>query len=201
MSLPTDPMEDAFHALAQRLMTMRITLETSIESFPNAGAAHETLESCMAALEQLTQDLRILREIACVEPPAQTVCDGAELLRSCVEDMAPVALACGVHLRLDAAPSWIQCDKTKLARALFVLLDELTASSAEGANLHLMLRRGKSVTHLEVSPALGHSMRQALCHSLLCAAGGEIISAENGLRVAFRNATARHIRKFSLADK
>jgi hypothetical protein len=202
MNLPADSTNSVFHSLAQRLMVMRMTLESTLESFPATDAGHEALEHCMVALEQLTQDVGLLREITCVEPSAElSGCDGAEVLRSSVEEMTPVALACGVHLQVDATPAWLMCNKATLAQALFVLLDELTGSSKKGTDLFLTLRPGEVTTLLEVCPALQSSMRQVLCHRLLCAAGGEIVSAENVLRVAFRSASGRHIEGLSLADK
>ena len=147
-------MNDALHVLAQPVTALRAALELGLSDHSNQPAAQKIFEDCLSLLDRLIQELAIFREIASLEPePPLEFVDGEALLRSCVEEMSPVAEACGVALHLNAEKTEIECNAAMLQRALFLLLDELIARSPSGG-VSIGMRQHAGEAHLELRPGL-----------------------------------------------
>ena len=180
---------DALHALAQPVTALRTALELGLNDHADQPAARKTFADCLGLVDRLTQELAIFREIASLEPePPLEPCDGEALLKSCVDEMAPVAEACGVALHLDAQRTRIVCNGPMLQRAVFLLLDELIACAPSGG-VSIGLKIHAAEAQLEVGPGIpprqakkglaggpiAPGRRQQLCRKLIEFAGGRSV--------------------------
>jgi signal transduction histidine kinase len=200
MNQPRTFLDEAFHALAQPVMALRATVELGLSEEPDKLDSKQVLGDCLRLIDKLTRDLALVREIASIEkPPTLEVCDGAALLRSCVEEMAPVARERGisVHVEADAAP--MECDPGKFRRATFVLLDSLLAIVPADDEIRLTLREDGSALRLVVFPAAIGALRQKLWWKLIQSAGGTL--TEPGATILFPKAACRQIPVTPLAHK
>ncbi len=191
----TDTMDRAFHALAQPVMAMRMILEAAMEQRAEGDAAQATFEHCLSALDRLTDDVNVLRQMACLEASTGCApCDGAALLREGLTEMSAVAEEQGMHVELQAEELWLLCDRKPIERALFVLLDEMAAVGVELLKIRLRDEGGSGV--LEISPAGTRSIRTALCHALFASAGTEIAVVDGVFRAVFPVSPSRQNPKF-----
>lgn len=184
-------MNDALHMLAQPVTALRAALELGLRDHANEPAARKTFEDCLGLADRLTQELSIFREIANLEPePPLELCEGAALLTSCVEEMSPVAEACGVALHLNAERTAMQCNAPMLRRAIFLLLDELIARSPSGG-VSIGLTKHANQAQLELRPGIAPQQaglaegavppdrRQQLYRKLIVFAGGQGVSFDS----------------------
>jgi len=174
-------MNDALHVLAQPVTALRTALELGLTDVEDPPAARKIFEDCLRLLDRLTQDLAIFREIASLDPePPLEARDGEALLRSCAEEMEPVAEASLVELHLSVERMWIECNATMLQRAVFLLLDELIAGTPKsGISIRLSQQVNNGGNHtdaneaqLELRPGIGRGRRQQLIGKLLQFSGG-----------------------------
>ncbi len=181
-------MNDALHVLAQPVTALRTALELGLRDHADQPAARQTFEDCLGLIDRLTQELAIFREIASLEPePLLGRCDGEALLKSCVDEMAPVAEACGVPLHLEAERTEIECNGPMLERAVFLLLDELIARSPSGGVSVGFTTRG-SEAQLELRPGIAPGRRLQLYHKLIEFAGGRsVYFGSDRTRCCFRS--------------
>jgi signal transduction histidine kinase len=194
-------MNDALHVLAQPVTALRAALELGMRDHSDQPAARKVFEDCLALLDRMTQELAIIREIASLEPNTPLeLCDGAALLTSCVEEMAPVAEASGVALHLNAKRTRIECNAPTLQRAIFLLLDELIACSPGG--VWIQLTRRASETRLELRPGSAPGRRRQLYRKLLESGGGRGVCFEAGRTFcSFGNGEPLHLRDGAAANK
>jgi signal transduction histidine kinase len=196
-------MSETFHLLAQPITALRFAVELGLSKAKAGADSEPILENCLQLIDRLMQDLAVFREISSLdEPPALQFSDGRELLAQSVEEMAPVAQDKGVALQLDAEPAGIQCHESMLQRALFVLLDELIASTPGGGQISISLRRSGDGFLLKSSPGMPPGQRQKLCGRLLQFAGGSGIRFASGsTSITFRGSSYRHLSELPLTDK
>lgn len=194
MNPQAELMQDAFHALAQPVTALRTAMELALGDHAGEPALCQTLEDCLALLDRLMQDLAVFREIASLdqEPPLAP-CDAQMLMRSCVEEMMPVAESCGVALALRADADHtrkIRCNGSMLQRAIFLLLDESIARAPQGSSIELELGWDRSEGRLQLRPGTLRGRRQQLCRKLIELAGASSLrfEAEQTL-FTFRDAT------------
>ena len=186
-------MNDALHVLAQPVTALRTALELGLSDLEGQPAARKVFEDCLGLLDRLTQDLAVFREIAALEtaPPLE-FCDGEALLKSCVEEMNPVAEAFGVPLRLSGEGMRIECNAPLLQRAVFLLLDELIAGSPRGGisirlsehanrggNHEAVNHTGANEAQFELCPGIARGRRQQLIGTLLQFSGGSNVSFDS----------------------
>ncbi len=125
MSPESEFISEAFHTIAQPIAALRATVELGLRDDARKPA-RRILEDCLRLTDRLMQEMAVLREIANLnDPPQLSSSDGQALLRTALEEMAPVAEASGVALQLDAEPAEILCHAPTFQRALFFLLDEM----------------------------------------------------------------------------
>jgi signal transduction histidine kinase len=178
---------DGFHALAQPIMALRATVELGVREELSAQASQRVLQDCLPLIDRLMQDLAVFREITRLEAPPLWPCDGRALVQSCVEEMAPVAEASHISLRLNAAPGLLECNAAMLQRAMFILLDEMIASTASGGAISISLRSCEDGFLLEARPVPLRGLRLKLCHTLMQFAGGTgIHSGSDCSSITFR---------------
>lgn len=179
-----ETMDRAFHALVQPVMAMRMMLESAVEQRASGDAAQATFEQCLSALDRLSDDMNVLRQMVSLETSAHCEpCDGAALLRKSLEEMADVIAEQGLHVELQTEELSLLCDPKPVESAMFVLLDEMAAAGVE--RMEIRLRREEALAALEISPAGTRSIRTALCHALFAAAGAEISLAQGTFRAVF----------------
>lgn len=203
MNQPRTFLDEAFHALAQPIMALRATVELGLEEKPCNLDSGQVLGDCLRLIDKLTRDIALVREIASFEKlPTLEACDGAPLLRSCAEEMAPVAREHGVSIHVDADATTMECDPGTFRRAMFVLLDSLLAAVPGEAEIRLTLRENEGGLRLTVFPAVFEALRQKLCWKLMQSAGGTVTgSAEPGATILFPKAAGRQLSGTSLAHK
>jgi signal transduction histidine kinase len=187
-------MEDAFHLLAQPVTALRVAMELGLSDDTNPPAARKTFADCLGLLDRLMQELAIFREIASLDAaPALAPRDGEALLKGCVEEMAPVAEACGVALDCRAAAAPVLCDEPLLQRAIFLLLDEMIACATRGGRISIRLSEDNGALRLELRPGAPGGRRQQLCRKLLQFAGGSAMELDASRTLClFRNGAIRH---------
>lgn len=193
---------ETFHALAQPLTSLRMTVELGLEKVADQHAAEQSLVDCLLLIERIMQDLAIFREIANLgEEPAIDACDGPALLQSSTEEMAMVAQASGILLHLNAEPAVIVCHAPTLQRAIFVLLDAIIAGTTRTSKISISLRRCEDEFLLEVRPGAPPGLRQELCRKLMQVAGGRVIAASAGvITTMFRECSLRPFPAAPTAD-
>ncbi|MDR3765005.1 MAG: hypothetical protein P4M01_13010 [Acidobacteriota bacterium] len=188
-------MDRAFHALTQPAMAMRMMLEVAQEQNASGDAAQATFEQCLLALDRLTDDMNVLRQIVCLEPSQHCEpCNGAELLRNGVAEMEGVAEEHGMAVELQADELWLLCDPRPVESALFVLLDEMAAAGVE--RLEIRLRHDGTHAAVEIAPAGTRSIRTALCHALFAASGARTEIANGTFRAIFPVSPSRQNSKY-----
>jgi hypothetical protein len=171
-------MSETFHTLAQPITALRAAVELGLRKDAGEAEARRTLKDCLKMLDQLMQDLDILREIASLEGQLRLApCNGRALLESCVEEMAPVAQSCGVALQLSAEgisaeEAEMQCNRPMLERAIFVLLDSMIACASEGSGIAIALSKHSDGVRMELRPGAPPGRRLELCRKLMQFAGG-----------------------------
>lgn len=179
MNAQSEFMNEALHVMAQPLTALRTALELGSKDHANQVAARRTFEDCLGLVDRLIQELAVLREVAGLQPERPLeLCDGHDLLNSCAVEMAPVAEAFGVALRVEAEPAEIECNAAALQRALFLLLDELIASTpSEG----ILIRMTKQQTdaRLELHPGTAPGRRRQLFRKLIESAGGREVDLDS----------------------
>jgi signal transduction histidine kinase len=194
-------LDETFHALAQPLMALRATVELGLVEDPSKLDATQVLGECLRSIDDLTQKMAMLREIASVdEPAALKPCDGDAILRGCVEEMYPVAHDHEVAIHLDAHIAFMNCDETMFRRAMFVLLDAMLAALPSGGDIHLRLEEQDDCVRLIAHPKTPTGLRQRLCSKLMHAAGGSVSSCATDMTVLFRKA-ARQLPPRSLVGE
>lgn len=167
---------ETFHVLAQPITALRATIELGLSKATDVQSSKEVLADCLGVIERLMQDLAVFREIASLdEMPSLTSCDGHMLLGDCMEEMAPVAEDRGIALRLTAEPVAMQCNQLMFQRALFLLLDDVIASTPRGGEITLSLHIGKDGVLLEGRPGTLKGPRKKLFLKLMQFAGGSSI--------------------------
>jgi len=193
MILQREFITESFHALAQPIAALRITVELALDKAPHEQAARQTLEDCLPLIDRLMQNLAVLREIAnLVKEPPIDACDGHALLQSSAEEMAMVARASGILLHFNADPAVIACHPPTLQRALFILLDEVIASSGRNCKISISLYRRENEFLLETRPGPPEGLRQKLCCKLMQFAGGrDVVSTTAIFSVSFRECYSR----------
>jgi signal transduction histidine kinase len=203
MNQPRTFLDEAFHALAQPVMALRATVELGLAEEPGKLDSAQILVDCLRLIDKLTRDLALVREIASIErPPTLEASDGAALLRSCAEEMAPVARERGVSIHVDADAAAMECDPGKFRRAMFVLLDGLLAVVPDEGEIRLTLREDESGLRLAVFPAALGALRQKLCWKLMQSAGGTVTGcAEPDATILFPKAAGRQLPVTPLAHK
>jgi len=194
-------MNDVLHVLAQPVTALRAALELGLRDHANRPAVHKTFEDCLGLVDRLTQELAIYREIASLQPePALELCDGEALLKNSLEEMAPVAEACGVALHLKLARTGIECNGAMLQRAIFLLLDELIACSPSGG-ISIELTRNANEARFELRPGIVPSRRQPLYRKLIELAGGRSVCFEaDRTSCCFRNGELQQVRNEAAAN-
>ncbi len=183
---------ETFHALSQPITALRANIELGLRK-QDEQAANRVLEDCLPLIDRLMQDLAVLREIACLdeEPPLDS-CDGQALLKSSVEEMAPVAQAGGIAIHLNAETGSILCHAPMFQRAIFLLLDAIIAGAGRNRTISISLRRNADEFLLEIRPGAPQGPRQKLCRKLMQFAGGCVIdSATGNISVTFREIPTR----------
>jgi hypothetical protein len=200
MNQQRDFIDETFHVLAQPITALRATAELGLSESTEAPTAKQALRDCLELIDLLVQELAVLREIAGLdEAPPLHACDGRELLQSCVEEMAPVALNRGIAIRLDAEPVAIQCDRTMLERALFVALDEMIGSTPSGAEISISLVRHPEGAVLELRPSTLRGQRRTLCLKLMQFAGSSSTRSVAGcMSATFQGSSCKHSSAISL---
>jgi hypothetical protein len=193
MNQQRDFIDETFHVLAQPITALRATVELGLSESAEAPTAKQALRDCLELIDRLVQELAVLREIAGLdEAPPLHACDGRELLQSCVEEMAPVALNRGITLRVSAEPVAIQCNQPMLERALFVALDEMIASTPDGAEISISLVRSPEGGLLELRPSTLREQRRTPCLKLMQFAGGSTRSVAGCMSATFRDSSCLH---------
>lgn len=201
MTQPGSSLNTAFHALAQPLMRMRISLEMAELNAQANANLRQHVEESIAALDQLTSDVAVLREIICLGPaPQADVCDAAELLRDAAEDLGALVRGHGMDVRIPGETLRVHCNASLLRRALFQLIDLMASGSEPGPPLVIGLRREAASVLLEAT-APPSSLRQILCMNLLAAAGGRPMNSESSLRMLYRAEAPRQAGQKTSADK
>lgn len=191
-------LDETFHALAQPLMALRATVELGLAKDPSELDAPQVLGECLRSIDDLTQKMAMLREIASVDDPATLkACNGEALLRSCVDEMYPVAHDRGVSIHVDAEVGSMDCDEMMLRRAMFVLLDAMLAALPNGGEIRLRFEEQDDCVCLIARPQTLAGLRQRLCWKLMRAAGGSVMTGPDSA-VLFRKVTARHFPPNSL---
>ena len=193
--------EEALHVLAQPVTALHAALELGLCDHAKSPEARKVFEDCLVILDRLTQELAVYREIAGLEaePPLE-LCDGEALLKSCVEEMAPVAEASGVALNVTADKVHVECNAPMLQRAVFLLLDEMIACAPpKGISIRLkkvLDIRGPSEAQLEFRPGTAPGRRQQLCRKLMQFAGASGISFDSSRTYCcFRNGESLQVRQ------
>jgi len=80
---------EGFHALAQPVTALRVTVELGLCKDADGPIAPSVLVDCLSLIDRLTQDLAVLREFVDQdEKPPLDSCDGQSLLQSSVAEMA-----------------------------------------------------------------------------------------------------------------
>jgi K+-sensing histidine kinase KdpD len=194
---------ETFHALAQPITALRVTVELALAKAAEEQAAHQALENCLPLLDHLMENLAVFREIASLdqEPPIDA-CDGQALLQSAAEEMTRVALASGIVLHLDTEPAVIVCHAPTLQRAIFVLLDDIIASPGRNCKISISLCRRGNEFLLEISPGPPPGLRQKLCRKLMQFAGGRAVASPTGIiSTLFRECSSPQCQPTSTANK
>lgn len=198
--------EEALHVLAQPVTALHAALELGLSDHAKSPEARKVFEDCLGILDRLTQELAVFREIASLdaEPPLE-LCDGKALLKSCVEEMAPVAEASGVALNINADKVRVECNASMLQRAVFLLLDEMIAC-APPKGISIRLRKGlntrrPNVARLEFRPGTAPGRRQQLCRKLMQFAGASGISFDSSRTYCcFRKGESLQVRQEGTGD-
>ena len=195
MTEPHTLLDETFHALAQPLMALRATVELGLAEAPSKLDAPQVLGECLRLLDQLTDQMSIMREIASVEnAPSLESRDGDAILRGCADEMATVAQEYGVAIHVDASVTMIECDEPTFRRAAFVLLDAMIAAMPHGGEIRLGLIEDGDCLQLVVSPETRAGLRHKLCWKLMQAAGGSAKTCADGsTSVMFRKASCRQL--------
>jgi signal transduction histidine kinase len=164
---------ETFHVLAQPITALRATVELGLVRPLNEQTSRQVLVDCLLQVDRLMQDLAVFREIANLdEAPPLNPCDGQLLLQNCVDEMAIVARERGIVLRLKTEPSTIESNEPMFQQGMFVLLDELLASTPSSGEISISLGKSKDSFRLEVQPGIPRGQRQKLFVKLMQFASG-----------------------------
>jgi len=193
---------ETFHVLAQPITALRATVELGLLKTPSEQTAQRVLEDCLRLIDRLMQELAVMREMVSLdeELPLET-CDGRAPLQCSVEEMALVAQDRAIAIHVTAEPAAMQCNEAMFRRAMFVLLDDMIASTAQGGEISISLRKGDDGFVLEARPGTPHGRRQELCQKLMQCAGGRTVCSASGTSVTFREEPHPSIVTTELSDK
>jgi hypothetical protein len=196
-------MNETFHTIVQPITALRMGVELGLCKEMTAAETRRTLTDCLCLIDRLMHDLRVFREIACLdEQPPLHPCDGQKLLEISAGDMASVAHDCGVTIQLNTNAALIECNEPMFQRAIFVLLDEMIAQATCGSEISVDLRPCGDEFHLDLRPGLPPGPRRKLCRKLMQFAGaGTINFTSECTSFTFLKSGYRHSSTISSTDK